>query len=170
MPLPFELTFSTKVNHRFFLKDGHNSSVSSRVNCEVIGFSFYPGEVITATVLLENGSLFQHVPLTQFGTENPATLESHSFCNTPTTGVDMEISQYDYLIGTMTRVRFPPDTIRELEYQFSLDDKLGNLSLNIMTNKVTRQIFAVPNFRINFNNNTPLDSAIYKKLPATWRL
>ena len=166
--------------YKSFLQEGDNSENNNFIKCEVYAVSSYSGHAITFKVLLDDGSMFDYIPIHAIRENNPAANESL---------VDLDMSdlvfQKNCPDNTMTihKFKFLTEKLNHTNmwcwfkhknlwllvtrYVCSIDWPEDNHSGHLVFLE-NGQMALVPNHKALFSLTKPKQFPNYKKIRSSW--
>lgn len=154
-----------------FLYDMDPAYKSQYQKCAAFALASYPGEALTYTILLDNGSVFSYIPfhaLRKKPEKQSQDLELSDLVYRNCPGEDIVIHTFDHLKGPVQCYFRKKNLWLPGTYLYSVDWYKANELFHVIQLD-QGQYAALPSHKIKFRNNE-LDFEQYKKLHQTWRI
>ena len=150
VPLSKELQFKTEVNSGYICRTG-----SGFIPAVVVGLLFYPDELPTLSVMMEDGALIDHVPLHQCG----------HFSNYVRAGFKTgKKARWEVCRYTLPKKVYVFKEDMYADYLFTVDNVIGNESYHLLIDRASGSPLYRANYEVVFGHESG-PKYTYKKLP-----
>lgn len=141
------------------------------IPCRVFAVDVYPGEALALTILLNDGSVFNYLPLDAFSVKKTTDIIPYTdlvYNNCVSGAVAIKAHQMlksqpvcAYLKRSQTWI--------DATYLCSIDFYESNDLLNLVVLE-NGQLAALPNHKLKFGKDAPRNFTQYRKLHSTWKV